>query len=97
MKNKGQQAYVHSKIEVIQTCAMVKEKTEESQVDAKRVTENRNPEVCATTRAKKAKVERNQGRAETLAFPDINNHSEIIRLHEEKRINYYNKMSHMSN
>jgi hypothetical protein len=30
MKNKGQQAHFHSKFEVIQNCAMVKEKIEES-------------------------------------------------------------------
>ncbi len=64
---------------------MVKEKIEESQVAAKHVTKNRNPEVCATTRAKRAKVERDQGRAETLAFLDVNNHSEILRLHEEQK------------
>jgi hypothetical protein len=85
MKNKGQQAYVHSKIEVIQNCAMVKDKIEESRAAAKRVTKNRNPEVCALTRAKKAKVERDQGRAETLASLEVNNHSEITRLHDERK------------
>jgi hypothetical protein len=54
-------------------------------VATKQVTENQNPEVCATSRAKNVKVERDQGRAETLAFLDINNHSEIIRLHEERK------------
>ncbi len=57
MKNKGQQAYVHSKIEVIQNCAMLV-KIEESWVAAEWVTKNQNPEICATSRAKKAKIER---------------------------------------
>jgi hypothetical protein len=68
---------------VIQYCAMVKDKIEEYQAAAKHVTKNRNPEVCALTRAKRAKIERDQGRAETLASLEINNHSEITRLHDE--------------
>jgi hypothetical protein len=37
MKNKGQQAFVHSKMEAVQNCAMVKEKILESQATSKRV------------------------------------------------------------
>jgi hypothetical protein len=37
MKNKGQQAHVHSKMEAIQNCNLVKEKIEASQTLSKRV------------------------------------------------------------
>lgn len=85
MKNKGQQAYMHSKIEVIQNCAEVKDKIEASQVAAKRVIKNRNPEICALTRAKRAKLERDKGRAETLASFEVHNHSKIKKLHDGKK------------
>jgi hypothetical protein len=37
MKNKGQQATIHSKMEAIQNCNLVKEKIEQSQLLSKRV------------------------------------------------------------
>jgi len=85
MKNKGQQPFVHSKIEVVQNCASVKEKIEESKVAAKRTMKNRNAELCAVTRAKKAKVERDEERAQTLASLENHNHSQVLRLHDEKK------------
>jgi hypothetical protein len=36
-KNKSQQAFVHSKIEVVQNCAIIQEKIAESQAASKRV------------------------------------------------------------
>jgi hypothetical protein len=42
MKNKGQQAHVHSKMEEIQTSNLVKEKIESSQVLSKRLFKKRN-------------------------------------------------------
>jgi hypothetical protein len=83
MKNEGQQAFVHCKIEFIQNCAKVKSKIEESQMAAKcHVTNNRNTELCALNRAKKAKVERDLGRAETLA-------SWLQDYMKRKMLNYY--------
>jgi len=84
MKNKGQQAFVHSKIEVIQNCASVKQKIEESKMAAKRVIIKRNLDQCAVARAKKAKLERDQERADTLASLDHHNHSQVQRAHELK-------------
>jgi len=37
MKNKGQQAHVHYKMEAIQNCSMVREKIQQSQLASKRV------------------------------------------------------------
>ena len=84
MKNKGQQAFVHSKIEVIQNCASVKQKIEESKMAAKHVIIKRNLDQCAVARAKKAKLERDQERADTLASLDHHNHSQVQRAHELK-------------
>ena len=54
MKNKGQQAFVHSKIEVVQNCAAVKQHIEDSKMAAKRVIINRNQDLCAVNSAKRA-------------------------------------------
>ena len=97
MKNKGQQPFVHSKIEVVQNCASVKEKIEESKVAAKRTMKNRNAELCAVTRAKKAKVERDEERAQTLASLENHNHSQVLRLHYEKKTSCYYNMICMNN
>jgi len=85
MKNKGQQSFVHSKIEVVQNCAMVQKKNLESQAASRRVMKKRNPEACTITRAKRAKAERDQGRAETLTSLDRHMHQQIRTSHEEKR------------
>jgi len=85
MKNKGQQAFVHSKIEVVQNCAMVKEKILELQAKSKRVMKKSNQEACGITRAKRAKEERDQGRAETLTSLNCHMHQQIKTCHEEKR------------
>jgi hypothetical protein len=42
MKNKGQQAHVHSKMEYIQNCSVVREKIQQSQLASKRVFKKRN-------------------------------------------------------
>jgi hypothetical protein len=85
MKNKGQQAFVHSEIEVVQICAMVKEKILESQATSKRAMKKRNQEACGITRARRAKEERDQGRAETLTSLNYHMHQQIKTCHEEKK------------
>jgi hypothetical protein len=47
MKNKSQQAHVHSKMEAIQNCYLVKGKTEASQLLFMRVFKKCNLELCA--------------------------------------------------
>jgi hypothetical protein len=54
-------------------------------VAAKSVINNRTPELCALTRVKWVKLERNEGRAKTLASLEVHNHSKIKKLHEEKK------------
>ena len=53
------------------------------------MTKNRNTELCALHRAKMVKLERDQGRAKTLASIEAHNHSKIKNLHKEKRTSYY--------
>jgi hypothetical protein len=53
MKNKGQQAHVHSKMEAIQNCNLVKGIIEESQLSSKRILKKCNIELCAHECAKK--------------------------------------------
>jgi hypothetical protein len=97
MKNKGQQAFFHSKIEVVQNSALVKQKIEDSKMAAKRAIGKRNPELCAATRAKKAKVERDEERAKTLASLENHNHSQVLRLHDEKKPSCCYSMIWMNN
>jgi hypothetical protein len=52
-KNKGQQAHVHSKMEAIQYCNLVKGIIEESQLSSKRIFKKCNLELCAHEGAKK--------------------------------------------
>jgi hypothetical protein len=47
MKNKGQQAHVHSKMEAIQNCSMVREKIQQSQLASKRVFKNEPKCMCS--------------------------------------------------
>ncbi len=62
---------------MVQNCAIVQEKVAESQATSKHVMKRRDPEACAITRAKRAKEERGQERAETLASLEVHNHNEI--------------------
>jgi hypothetical protein len=84
MKIKSKQAFVHSKIEVVQNCAIVQEKIVESKAASTRVMKKRNPEACASTRAKRAKEERDERRAITLTSLDNHVHQQIKSYHEEK-------------
>jgi hypothetical protein len=85
MKNKNQQAFVHSKIEVVQNCALVQEKIAQSQAASKCVMKRRNPEACVITKGKRAKEERDKGRAETLASLDSHRLNEIKSFHDKKK------------
>jgi len=62
---------------VVQNCALVQEKIAELQAASKRVTKRMSPEACAITEGKRAKEERDKGRAETLASLDSHSLYEI--------------------
>jgi hypothetical protein len=64
MKNKEQQAFIHSKKESIQSHNEVTKKIEEIKMESKRNFTKRNLEFCAQTRNKKLKVERDERRAQ---------------------------------
>jgi len=85
MKNKGQQAHLHSKMEAIQNSNLVKEKIEASQVLSKRVFKKRNHESCAHVLSKRLKEERDISRAETMVFLEGKPHVEIISSHDNSK------------
>jgi hypothetical protein len=66
MKNKTQQAFVHSKIEAIQNSQDIAAKLEASQLQAKRQYKKRNPELDSVLRNTKLKIERDNSRLDTL-------------------------------
>ena len=82
MKNKAQQAVVHSKMEAIQNCILVKDKIEASQLLSKRVFKKRNIELCAQERGKKMKKERDDSRTETLHLLESKPHAKLLTSHE---------------
>jgi uncharacterized protein YaiL (DUF2058 family) len=82
---------------VVQNSALVKQKIEDSKMAAKCAIGKRNPELCAATRAKKAKVERDEERAKTLASLEKHNHSQVLRLHDEKKPSCCYSMIWMNN
>ena len=82
MKNKAQQAVVHSKMEAIQNCNLVKDRIEAFQLLSKRVFKKRNIELCAQERGKKMKKERDDSRTETLHLLESKPHAKLLTSHE---------------
>jgi len=66
MANKALQPFIHSKIEAIQNCNVIKGQIESSQQSAKRVFKCRDPEKDSTIKNKKLKIERDQTRLKAL-------------------------------
>jgi hypothetical protein len=66
MKDKGRQAFVHSKIEAIQNSQEIKAKLVASQEYSKRKFKKRNPELDSGLRNTKLKLERDCSRLQTL-------------------------------
>ena len=75
MKNKAQQAFVHSKIEHIQNSQEIKAKLELSQQKAKQNFKRRNVELDSGMKKTKLKLERDSSRLETLHLVDAKPHS----------------------
>ena len=90
MKNKGQQAHVHSKMEAIQNCSLVREKIEESQQASKRVFKKRNLDVCAVERGIGQKKERDESRAETQRYLEEKPHQQLLSNHDKKKAEMMN-------
>ena len=66
IKNKSQQALVHSRIEHVQNSHAIKAKLEMSQKESKRNFKNRNDDLDSGLKKKKMKLERDSSRLETL-------------------------------
>jgi len=90
MKNKGQQAHVHSKMEAIQNCSLVREKIEQSQKASKRVFKKRNLSICAVERGVRQKKERDESRAETQRYLEEKPHEPLISAHNKKKAEMLN-------
>ena len=82
MKNK---ANVHSKMEAIQNCNLVKEKIEASQQLSKRVYKKRKIELCANERKIRLKKERDESRSETLQYLENQPHEQLITMHDKAK------------
>jgi hypothetical protein len=85
MKNKGQQAHVHSKMEAIQNSTLVKAKIEASQLQSKRVFKKRNIEKCAHERSKRLKEDRDISRSQTMLSLEGKPHAPLITSHEASK------------
>jgi hypothetical protein len=75
MKNKNQQAHVHSKMEAIQSSTSVKEQIQASQLLAKLLLKKCSLQLCAIERTKKLKKKRDGSRAETLLLVEQKPHN----------------------
>jgi hypothetical protein len=82
MKNKEQQAFVHSKLEAKKNNIEVCERVEKSKTLSKRQFKKRNLELDSTVRAVRAKKERDDKRIETLQFVKQKLHVDLVKRHE---------------
>jgi hypothetical protein len=83
MKNKEQQALIHSKMEAVQSNEEVHQNVERIKVESKRNFKKRNFEICAETRAKKLKEERDERRAQAAISIQQTSYSKLISQHDE--------------
>jgi len=88
MKNKGQQAFVHSKMEAKRSNIEVRERVEKSQEASKRAFKKRNMELDSTVRAVKAKTERDGSRMETMLFVQQKPQLTLQTRHEIEKQQY---------
>ena len=76
---------MHSKMEAIQNCNLVKEKIEASQQLSKRVYKKRKIELCANERKIRLKKERDESRSETLQYLENHPHEQLITMHDKAK------------
>ena len=82
MKNKEQQAFVHSRMEAIQCNVQVSEIIEERKIEAKR---KMNTVHNAESRAKRLKEERDDRRAQAAISIQQASYSKLITKHDETK------------
>ncbi len=85
MKNMEQQAFIHSKMEAIQSNEEVHQKVEQVKVKSRRNFKKRNLEFSAETRAKKLKEERDDKRAQAAISIQETSYSKLISKHDETK------------
>ncbi len=85
MKNKGRQATIHSNMEAVQNCILVKEKIEQSQLLSKRVFKRQNIELCAHEISIRLKKERDESRVETQWQVAEKPHAPMVTSHEHSK------------
>ncbi len=83
MKNKDQQALVHSKMEAIVSNIKVKEKVSELKSASKRIFKKRNADCCAVLKAKKLKEEREEKRSLTAEIVTKSNYETLTTAHQK--------------
>ena len=83
MKNKDQQAFIHSKMESIVSNIEVNGKVKQVEKETKRIFKKRNAECCASFRAKKLKEEREEKRNQTAEVVHISGYGNLITTHKK--------------
>jgi hypothetical protein len=84
MKNKEQQAFIHSKMEAVQSHKEVTTKIEEVKLESKRYLTKRNLEFCAHTRSKKLKEERDERQTQAAINIQQSSYTKSTMTHEDK-------------
>jgi hypothetical protein len=82
MRNKDQQAFIHSKMESIVSNIEVHGKVKQVEKETKRIFQNRNAECCASSRAKKLK-ERDEKRNQTAEVIQKSEYGNLITTHKK--------------
>ena len=83
MRNKDQQAFIHSKMESIVSNIEVNGKVKQVEKETKRIFKKRNAECCACFRAKKLKEERDEKRNQTAEVVQKSEYGNLITTHKK--------------
>lgn len=84
MKNDKQQAFIHSKMEAIQSHQEATTKIEEVKLEAKWNFTKRNSEFCVQTRLKKLKEERDERLAQAAINIQQSCYTKLTMTHEDR-------------
>jgi hypothetical protein len=83
MKNKDQQALVHSKMEAMVSNIEVKEKIYQVKKETMCIFNERNAECCAVLKSKKLKEERDEKRSRTAEIVKKSYYDNLINVHKK--------------
>jgi hypothetical protein len=85
MKIKEQQAFIHFKMEAVQSNEEVHHKVEQIKVESKRNFKIKNLEICAEATAKRLKEERDERQTQAAISIQQTSYSKLISKHDETK------------